>query len=413
MRINKFRQINQNLSRGEVFTPPQLVVKILSKIPKSIYLNKESKFLIPGCGLGVFMIELVRVLVEQYGYSVEDAKSRVIGIDNRIKYINYLKRKGYRVYHLDFLKNELPMKEFDVILGNPPYNGVNKQEKPWVDFYTKSYSMLKDNGLLMYITPKAWISRPDSPKFQPVSEMFSKNDLLYVNLDVNEYFNGVGEDIGFQILQKSKTDNLQTKFENLNDTFELKYEGQQIGTTLSEKIKYSIQRKVESFDKLVNIKSIFSKGCADGSTNSLKSGKFTKEITSTNYLPVLYTLNNVYYIKPSSKYNLCKKIFFNHSGYFFDVNNISEYIPIKEGYISGQNTYSIDIENDAQGEVIRHNYSRNIIIYYIDKEKTSGFNTGIPKLPWLGYDKKYTDSELYEIFGLTEEEIQEVEKYVG
>lgn len=370
-------------------------------------------FLVPGCGMGVFMIELVRVLVEQYGYSIEDAKSRVIGIDNRIKYINYLKRKGYRVYHLDFLKDELPMKFFDVILGNPPYNGLNKQEKPWVDFYNKSYSLLKDNGMIMYVTPKSWLSRPNSPKFQPVSEMFSQNDLLYVNLDVNDYFNGVGEDIGFQILRKSKTENLQTQFDNINDSFQLKYEGQRIPTNPSEKIKYSIQKKVESFDKLVKIKSIFSKGCGDGSTNSLKSGKFTKEITSTNYLPILYTLNNVYYIKPSDKYDLCKKIFFNHSGYFCDLNNVNEYMPIKEGYISGQNTYSINIENDKQGEIIRHNYTRNIIIYYINKEKTSGFNTGIPNLPWLGYNKKYTDFELYEMFDLSDEERQEVDDYVG
>jgi len=411
MRINKFRQINQNLSRGEVFTPPQLVIKILSRIPESIYLNKESKFLIPGCGLGVFMIELVRVLVEQYGYSVEDAKSRVIGIDNRIKYINYLKRKGYRVYHLDFLKNELPMKEFDVILGNPPYNGVNKQEKPWVDFYTKSYSMLKDNGLLMYITPKAWISRPDSPKFQPVSEMFSKNDLLYVNLDVNEYFNGVGEDIGFQILQKSKTDNLQTKFEFETQKFELIYTGQKIPLSEYEKIQFSILDKVEKIN-LKKLSSVFSKrnGSYDG--KQIKEGKFKLNSDNEFNIPLLYSMNKLYYIKDNG-YNLGWKLFFNLSGNYFNVDNHDKYMPILFGHVSGQNTYSISTPTKKDAKILRENYSLNLIRYYIENEKTSGFNSGLTKLPWLGYDKKYTDSELYEMFDLTEEEIQEVEKYVG
>ena len=411
MRVNKFRQINQNLSRGEVFTPPQLVLKIISKIPESIYLNKESMFLVPGCGMGVFMIELVKILVEKYGYTIEDAKSRVIGVDNRIKYINYLKRKGYQVYHLDFLKDELPMKEFDVILGNPPYNGVNKQEKPWVDFYVHSYPMLKNNGMIMYVTPKAWISRPDSPKFQPISKLFSENDLLYVDLNVNDYFIGVGEDIGYQILRKSKTNNLETKFEYDDNTFELEYIGKKIHLSDSERVQFSILDKVEN-TFIENLSSIFSKrnGAYDG--KQIRDGKFKIEQCTEFNIPLLYSMNKLYYIKDRG-YDLGWKLFLNLSGNYFNVDNPDKYMPILFGHVSGQNTYSISTPSKESAKLLRENYSLKLIRYYIENEKTSGFNSGLPKLPWLGYDKKYSDSELYEMFGLTKEEINEVENYVG
>lgn len=409
MKINKFRQINQNISRGEVFTHPRLVRRILLRVSDKIYLNKKSKFLVPGCGMGVFMIELVKILVEKYNYTIEDAKSRVIGVDNRIKYINYLKRKGYQVYHMDFIKDKLPIKKFDVIIGNPPYNGVNKQEKPWVDFYVKSYSMLKKNGLIMFITPKAWISRPESPKFQPVSRMFTENDLLYVNLNVNKYFSNSGEDIGFQILRKSKTKNIKTEFDNNGDTFELEYKSQKIHLSEHEKIQFSILDKIEKINSK-KLSSMFAKRNGSYDIKQVKDGKFSEDKNSEFNVPLLYSMNKKYFIKDRG-YELGWKLFFNLSGNYFDVNNEDKYMPILFGYVSGQNTYSVSTPTKEDAVKLRKNYSLNLMRYYIENEKTSGFNSGLPKLPWLGFEKEYTNNDLYMMFDLSEEEIEEVEKY--
>ena len=82
-------------SKGEVFTPIELVSKIIDKIPLEVWNNPKSLFLDPCMGKGTFLIEIVRRLVDIYGYSELDAKSRVFGFDIRVKYINYLKRRGY------------------------------------------------------------------------------------------------------------------------------------------------------------------------------------------------------------------------------------------------------------------------------------------------------------------------------
>jgi len=413
MELSNYYPISAVKSKGEVFTTKELVQIILPHVPDEVYYDNTKTFLVPGCGTGIFIIESVKKIMS-FGYTFEEASSRVFGWDIRVKFINRLKRRGYNVFKKNFLTEEPDMK-FDVTLTNPPFHGTNKQIKPYVDFYLQAAKVTKDDGYIPFIIPNAWLSKPDSKIFKPLSELFTKYDLLYSNLDVNGFFteSSIGEDIGWTLLRKSSTENLSTEFENNGKNFELVYTGQKIPKSTSEKIMYSILERVESNSKFDKIKKYFAKGCVDGSTNALKSGKFTKQKTITNILPILYTLNNVYYMEDSEKYTKGKKIFLNHSGHFFSKNEPEKYMPIKTGYIHGQNTYSIEIKNDSQGEIIRHNYSRKLILYYVNKEKGGkGFNTGIVNLPWLGYDKKYSDSDLYEIFELTDDEIKEVELIV-
>jgi site-specific DNA-methyltransferase (adenine-specific) len=51
-----------NLSSDEVFTPPQLVNRILDVLPPDLWGDKKSTFLDPGCKSGVFLREIVKRL---------------------------------------------------------------------------------------------------------------------------------------------------------------------------------------------------------------------------------------------------------------------------------------------------------------------------------------------------------------
>jgi hypothetical protein len=126
----------------------------------------------------------VRRLVYIYGYTEDDAKSRVYGYDIRVKYINHLTRRGLKnVRHKDFL-NEIIEMEFDVILGNPPYQlkvGDKKTEPLWNKFFHKSLSLLKEGGYLSLIHPSGW--RNIEGKFSDIKDIIKGKKLHYLSIN--------------------------------------------------------------------------------------------------------------------------------------------------------------------------------------------------------------------------------------
>ncbi len=394
-------------SKGEVFTPIELVREMLDKIPLSVWKNPESKFLDPCMGKGTFLIEIINRLVYIYGYSKEDAVSRVYGYDVCIKYINHLTRGGLKnVFHKDFFNEKFNMK-FDVIIGNPPYQGKNKQDKLWVKFLLKSFEITKDSGYVFMISPNSWTKRPDSKSFGRITKLFNEKQLLYVKLDVSYFFEGIGEKIGYQLIKNSNKNN-ETLIELLdNQVISIDYIGQKIVSNDSEKLIFSIFDKVEKSSH-ERISKFFSKRDASDAGRSLRDGKFKKYPEGEYNIPLLYTLNQTYYVK-NKRYNLSTKFFFNFSGYYYKENNPEKYMPILTGYISGQATFSVEVPTVDEGNILRHNYSRKLMRFYNDKFKTGGFNTGIPNLPWLGYNSILSDNDLYSKFGLTKNEIKLIE----
>jgi hypothetical protein len=359
-------------------------------------------------GKGTFLIEIVRRLTYIYGYTEKDAKSRVYGYDVRVKYINHLQRRGFvNVRHKDFLDEIIKMK-FDVVLGNPPYQGKNKQDKLWVKFNIKGFELLKENGFLLMVSPNSWLRRPESKSFSRITNIFKGNQLIFVNTNVSHFFNGIGEKIAFHLLKKTKN-SLQTIFRNNNLTENIIYFGQKISLDDVELKKFEIFDKIEKSNHL-RLREIFSKRDASDAKRSLKDGKFKRSIEGEYNIPLIYTLNQTYYVK-NKNYDLGYKLFLNFSGYYFDENDIEKYMPILQGCISGQATFSISVDTYEVGETLRNNYSRKLFRFYVDNEKTGGFNTGVVNLPWIGYEKVFSDYEIYEMFNLTKEQINYVESH--
>lgn len=195
-------------SKGEVFTPIELVNLILDKIPSDVWTNPNSTFLDPCMGTGTFISEIVRRLVDIYGYSELDAKSRVYGYEIRIKYINKLKRRGYvNLQHKDFLSDEIEMK-FDVVIGNPPYQkqvGPKNTEPIWDKFVEKSFDLCADKGYISLIHPSGW--RVPNSRFKNVNKLLMSHDIHYLSMnDFNSGFSvfGVGTNYDWYVVKKDK-----------------------------------------------------------------------------------------------------------------------------------------------------------------------------------------------------------------
>lgn len=156
MKMTQYLKWKADPSNGEVFTPLDLVKEMLDKIPEEVWINPKSIFLDPCMGKGTFLLEIVRRLVYIYGYTEDDAKSRVFGYDVRVKYINHLQRRGFvNTRHKDFLNEVIKMK-FDVVIGNPPYQDKDKPgDNALYQYFTKKVlnGLIKENGYFSFVVP--------------------------------------------------------------------------------------------------------------------------------------------------------------------------------------------------------------------------------------------------------------------
>ena len=139
----------QNSGKGIVRTPEELAQEMISKIPEYIYESSTTTFLDPACGRGTFLIQITKKL-KSYGHSWENITSRIFGIDidpfSGIKQAQYILGSKNIVVQ-DFLEMSFPENwptDFNVILGNPPYSGLD------IKFIEKSIRISKDHILFVH-----------------------------------------------------------------------------------------------------------------------------------------------------------------------------------------------------------------------------------------------------------------------
>ena len=66
-----------NLSNDEVFTPPEVVNRMLDMLPQELFESTETTFLDPCCKTGVFLREIAKRLLSNQMPGYEDAVEQI------------------------------------------------------------------------------------------------------------------------------------------------------------------------------------------------------------------------------------------------------------------------------------------------------------------------------------------------
>lgn len=479
-----------NLSNDEVFTPPDVANKMLDTLPNELWSNPEAKFLDPFCKSGVFLREIAKRLLKGLESQIPDLQERIdhimhhqlygIGITELTAYLTRRslycstradgkhsvtefpdesgniffeeishtwdkagkciycgvnkkafgdeKREGLSQHAYAFIHDKNPYENmnFDVIIGNPPYQmsdggGTGSSAIPIYHKFIQQAKKLNPRYLCM-IVPSRWFSGGRGLNdFR--DEMLNDKRLKEIHdyHDASDIFSGVEVKGGINYFLWDRDydgDCLIVSYENGEAISEmtrpLKEEG--ADTFIRDNQAISIYHKISNFKE----KSFSEFASVQTPFGLLSSFKAYKKEPFDNAIKV-YGNQYIGYIE--------KKQVINNIQW---INEHKVYLPSAIG--SGD--VSKDIYNPFYGApntcctqtylvigpFANKERCENVITYI--KTKFFRFITSLKKnaqhsnrgvyqfVPQQNFDKPWTDEELYEKYGLTEEEISYIEKMV-
>ena len=191
---------------GEVFTPMNVVKEMLDKLDlyykkengNSIFEEKDFKWLDPANGMGNFPIEVYYRLMDGLKKGIPDEIERKRHILENMLYMAEINIKNIfisqqifnreneyklNIYHGNSLEldteKEWGVKEFDVVIGNPPYNKEFKKSGATA-FYNEFVEKFIDTCKYQtFIIPSRWFSGGKGlDKFR--KNMLKRKDLVYI-----------------------------------------------------------------------------------------------------------------------------------------------------------------------------------------------------------------------------------------
>lgn len=179
---------------GEVFTPQDLCLRILN-LAGDLLDDPNTKILDPAVGSGAFLVAAMQVLMDRLSKQIVSPSERrrhilenmLYGVDiqPRNAYLTCLRLDPENHYDLnikcgDSLANDFWDHQFDVVVGNPPYQDTSEAGNSkgggnnlYFRFVERSLQMLRSGGRLCFIHPHAWMS----PSENGILRLYQTNHL--------------------------------------------------------------------------------------------------------------------------------------------------------------------------------------------------------------------------------------------
>ena len=375
----------------------ELVNEMLDQLPKSVWISNSTTFFDPAIGSGQFVREIERRL-RQHGHGNENIRSRVFGFEYNMALVdlainmNKLVGQYSRMPYEKFLELDNTMK-FDVVIGNPPFKNGNEtggKSSLWRKIVAKAWTIVKDNGTLIMVAPQLPNSAAD------LGHIFTKNQTNTVWTKISHHFPGVGSSFfAWSVTKTPKT--TDTLF--INDNIRLDVTSEALPNDLRS---ISILQKVMAHPKFE------CKSSPEYLHTSVADGKdddhlFSKPTKKHPYI-IRRTSGDNYQmygaVKPTD-YDLPKVVM------TFSGNPHYKYHSSKDpiGTIKFQSGHIL-VKNATEGQNLIKLY-QSALYSYIQSQMSSGGMRGknFYELPKMDLARSWTDRELFDHFGLTEEEV--------
>ena len=371
------------------FTPKVVAENLLDVLAKYADL-KTPKILV------LFNVEFAISLKHTYGV---DPSHITLYADHPNK-IMYATKMG--INHITTLDDHM---KFDIIVGNPPFGASDSKGKRkslstnlWSRFIDDSiHNWLKDDGYLAMITQSSWaaptVNLPGKRKI--LKNIFSVFDTVYISLNKNieKQFKGVGSTFSYFVVRKRPYGG-KTCIE-ITDDMKLDFDLRLYSSlpSMDHPLAYSINQKYsQKVDKNV----------IAGQLQSAKIIRYQAEEDET--------FTHLAYHTPAKggRYWYTDRPHPNHDKHKVMISICGRYVPVADagtiGYSDMCLAYIVkpDETLDSAFSVI----NSKLFHFIVNSNKWNGFVNKeiLRKLALSVLDHVYTDDEIYDYFGLDQEE---------
>jgi len=188
-------------------TPIGCVEEMINKLPDSFWKSKRS-ILDPCCGNGNFHVVIFNKLKKYHSEKKILEKMLYFNDINEDRIKNVQKifdNENLNITKHDYLQYP-EEKKYSLIVANPPYakllpNGkrASKNHNMIGSFISKTLRLLKEGGIMIFITPDNWMSMADRNK---LISILTAKQILYLNIHTaKKYFKKVGSSFTWYIIQ--------------------------------------------------------------------------------------------------------------------------------------------------------------------------------------------------------------------
>ena len=151
-----------NLSNDEVFTPPDVVNRILDMLPQELFRNPDTTFLDPACKTGVFLREIAKRLITGLEPQMPDLQERIDHIFHKqlfgiaiTELTSLLSRRG--LYCSKYPNSEFSVTLFGDTEGNMRYRRIQHKWKDGKCVYCNASQSQYERGAELETHAYEWI----------------------------------------------------------------------------------------------------------------------------------------------------------------------------------------------------------------------------------------------------------------
>ena len=188
-------------------TPISCVEEMIDKLPDNFW-KSEINILDPCCGNGNFHVVIFNKLKKYHSEKKILEKMLYFNDinDDRIKNVQKIfDNDNLNITKHDYLQYPED-KKFSLIVANPPYakllpsgKRASKNHNMIGSFISKTLSLLKEGGIMIFITPDNWMSMADRNN---LISILTAKQILYLNIHTaKKYFKKIGSSFTWYIIQ--------------------------------------------------------------------------------------------------------------------------------------------------------------------------------------------------------------------